>query len=51
MDRGQEFVHIATGEIGAADGASEECIAGKEEGLVRNIEADGAFGVAGSVED
>jgi hypothetical protein len=51
VDGGEEFVGIASGEIGAAHGAGEEGVSGEEEGLVGEVEADGALGVTGGVED
>ena len=46
----EELAGVAAGEVGAADGAGEESVSGEEEGLVGEVEADGAFGVAGGVE-
>jgi hypothetical protein len=51
VDRGEELRGIASGKVGAAYGTGEESVAGEEEGLVREVEADAAFGVAGGVED
>ena len=51
MNGGEELAGVATGEVGAADGAGEEGVSGQEEGLVGEVEADAAFGVAGGVED
>jgi hypothetical protein len=50
-DRGKELAGVAAGEIGAAYGAGEEGVSCEEKGLVREVKADGAFGVAGGVED
>ena len=47
----EELAGVAAGEVGAADGAGEEGVSGEEEGLVGEVEADAAFGVAGGVED
>ena len=47
----EDFLHGAAGEIGAADGASEEGVAGDELLLGGEVETDATFGVAGSVED
>lgn len=51
VDGGEEFAGVASGEVGAADGAGEEGVSGEEEGLLREVEADATFGVAGGVED
>ena len=42
---------VASGEVGSAYGAGEEGVSGEEEGLVGEVEADAALGVAGGVED
>ena len=47
----EEFGHVAAGEIGSADRSGEEGVSGEQERMVGEIEADGAFGVAGGVED
>ncbi len=47
----QDFLHRSAGEIGAADGAGEEGVAGDQLFVGREVEADAAFGVAGGVED
>jgi hypothetical protein len=47
----QDFLHGATGEIGASDRAGEEGVAGDEFLVGREIEAHTAFGMAGGVED
>jgi hypothetical protein len=51
VDGGEELRGIASGEVGAAYGSGEESVAGEEEGLGREVEADASFGVAGGVED
>ena len=51
VDRGDELAGVASGKVGAAYGAGEEGIPGEEEGLLGEVEADAALGVAGSVED
>jgi hypothetical protein len=51
VDGAKEFGRVAAREVGAADGAGEEGVSGQEEMLVRKVEADGAFSVAGGVED
>jgi hypothetical protein len=51
VDGVQELVGVASGKVGAADGAGEESVPGEEEFLVGKVEADGAFGVSGGVED
>jgi len=51
VDGGEELAGVASGEVGAADGAGEEGVPGEEEGLLGEIEADTAFSVTGSVED
>ena len=51
VDGVKKFAGVASGEVGAAYGAGEESVSGQEEGLVREVETDGAFGVAGRVED
>jgi hypothetical protein len=51
VNGGQEFAGVAAGQVGAADGAGEERVAGEKEGLAGKIEADGAFGVTWGVED
>ena len=47
----QDLLHRAAGQVGAADGAGEESVAGKQELFGREIEADAALGVTGGVED
>ena len=51
MDGVEELAGVAAGEVGTAYGAGEESVSGQEEGLVWKVETDGAFGVAGGVED
>ncbi len=51
VDGREELPGVASGQVGAAYGAGEEGVSGEEEGLVGEVEADGAFGVAGGVED
>ena len=46
-----ELAGVAAGEVGSAYGAGEESVAGEQQGLVREIEADAALGVAGGVKD
>ena len=46
-----ELVGVAAGEVGAAHGAGEECVSRDEEGVVGEVEAGAALGVAGGVED
>ena len=47
----EELLGVASGEVGAADRAGKEGVSGEEKGLLREIEADAALGVAGGVED
>ena len=47
----EELPGVAAGEVGAADGAGEEGVSGEEEVVVREVEAEAAGCVAGSVED
>ncbi len=42
---------IAAGQVGASDRAGEESISGDEKGMVGEIEATAAFGVAWGVDD
>lgn len=51
MDGLDELPGVASGEVGAAYRASEEGVPGEEQGLLGEIEADAALGVAGGVED
>ncbi len=50
-DGGEELAHVAAGEIGATYGAGEEGVSCEQKGVVGEVEADGAFGVAGGVKD
>lgn len=47
----EELGGVAAGEIGSANGASEEGVSGEEKSLLGEIEADTALGVARGVED
>ena len=47
----QDFFHRATWQVGAADGAGEEGVAGDQLLFSLEVEADAAFGVAGGVQD
>ena len=51
MDGLEELFGVASGKVGATHGAGEEGVSGDEEGVVRQVEAGAALGVAGSVED
>jgi hypothetical protein len=51
VNRGQELLGVAAGEVSSAYGAGEEGVSSQQESLVREVEADTAFGVAGGVED
>jgi hypothetical protein len=51
VDGGDELAGVAAGEVGAADGAGEKGVSGEKEGLVGQVEADAALGVARGVED
>ena len=51
MDGVQQLAGVASGQVGAADGAGEESVSGDEEALLGKVEADAALGVAGGVED
>jgi nicotinamide mononucleotide (NMN) deamidase PncC len=51
VNRANELLRITAGKIRPAHGASEECVAGEEQGLLGKIEADAALSVAGRVED
>lgn len=51
VDGGKKLACVATREVGATDRAGEECVSSEEKGLVGEIEADAAFGMAGRVED
>jgi hypothetical protein len=51
VDGADELAGVAAGKVGAAYGTGEESVPGQEEGLVGEVEADGAFGVAWSVKD
>lgn len=51
VDGFEELVGISSGEVGAANGAVEESVSGEQKGLLRDIEADASFGMAGGVED
>ncbi len=47
----RSWLGVASGEVGAAYGAGEEGVSGDEKGVVGEVEADAALGVAGGVED
>lgn len=51
VQRLQDFLHGAAGQIGAADGTGEKGVAGDEFLFGRKVEADAAFGMAGRVQD
>jgi hypothetical protein len=51
LDRANELAGVSAGEIRSAYGAGEEGIPGKEEGMLREVEAYGALGMTGSMED
>ena len=51
VEGAEDFWHGAAGEVGAADGAGEEGVAGDQFLFCGEVEADAAFGVAGGVED
>ena len=51
VDRLQDLLGVAAGEIGSADGAGEKGVTGNEEGLVGQVEAAAAVGVARGVDD
>jgi hypothetical protein len=51
VQRVQDLLHRAAGQVGAADGAGEQSVPGDERLFGREVEADAAFGVAGSMED
>ena len=51
MQRAQNFLHRAAGQVGAADRAGEESVAGDQVFFGREVEADAAFGMAGRVKD
>ena len=50
-DGAEEGGAVATGQVGATDGAGEESVAGEEKIFVRQVEADAALSVARGVED
>ncbi len=47
----QDLLHGSAGQVGAADGAGEQGVAGDQDFLRRKVNADATFGVAGRVED
>lgn len=49
-DGAQELGVVAAGQIGAADGALEECVAGNDAVGFGNVEADASGGMAGGFE-
>ena len=51
VNGGEELAGVAPREVGATDGASEEGVSGEEDGLIGEVKADAAFGVAWSVKD
>jgi len=51
LDGIENLVRVAAGEVGAADAACEEGVAGDEQAERGEVEAYGALGVAGSMED
>ena len=51
MNGADQLLRVAAGKIGAAYGAGEEGISREEQGLLGEVEADAALGVAGGVED
>ena len=51
VDGADDLASVAAGEIGAADGIAEEGVAGDQDFLSGDEEAEAALGVAGRVED
>jgi len=51
VQRAHDLLHGAAGQVGAADGAGEQRVAGDQFLLRSEIQADAAFGVAGGVQD
>lgn len=51
VDGVDDLAGVATGQVGAADGACEERVSGDEEIERRKVEADAALGVAWGVDD
>jgi hypothetical protein len=51
VDGAQKLASVSSGEVGAADGAGEECVPGEKERLGRDVETDAAFSVAGGMDD
>ena len=51
MDRTHELPAIPARQVGPPDRASEQCVARNQQLLLRNIQANGALGVSGRLED
>ena len=51
VDGADEHGAVAAGQVGAADRAGEEGVAGEQQMLRGEVEADAALGVAGGVKD
>lgn len=51
MNGFQDLLGVASGQVGSADGASEEGVPGDEKGLIREVETTAAQGVAGGMDD
>jgi hypothetical protein len=51
VEGAEDLFAVAAGQVSAADGASEEGVSSEEEIFRREVEADAAFSMAGSVED
>ncbi len=51
VNRLNDLLGVASREVGAAYAAGKEGVAGDQEGLIWEVEAGAALGVAGSVQD
>lgn len=51
VDRLQDLLSVAAGQVGSAYGAAKEGVSGDENGLIRDVEAAAALGVTWSVDD
>ena len=51
MDGLDQLLGVATGQIGASDRPCKEGVSREQQGLIRNVEADAALGMAGSRND
>jgi len=51
VNRVEDLVVVAAGKVGASDAAGKERVSGDEQFERRKVQADGALGVSGGVQD